>query len=41
MSHIEQNRRYFDNVQRTMKELLSSCDAVTHPYLKEVPENGR
>ena len=39
MSHIEQNRRYFDNVQRTMKELLATSGEVSHPYLREVPEN--
>jgi F-type H+-transporting ATPase subunit gamma len=40
MSHIEQNRRYFDNVQRTMKEILATSGEVKHPYLREVPENG-
>ena len=33
MSHIEQNRRYFDSVQKTMKELLVSSMEVSHPYL--------
>ena len=34
MRHIEQNRRYFVSVQRTMKELLvSSQNNVSHPYL--------
>jgi F-type H+-transporting ATPase subunit gamma len=40
MSHIEQNRRYFDNVQQTMKEILLTSQSVSHPYLREVPENG-
>ncbi len=35
MSHIEQNRRYFDSVQRTMKELLITSQNVSHPYLCE------
>jgi F-type H+-transporting ATPase subunit gamma len=41
MSHIEQNRRYFDNVQRTMKEILATSEEVTHPYLRDVPAGGR
>jgi F-type H+-transporting ATPase subunit gamma len=40
MTHIEQNHRYFEHVQRTMKELLATSEGVTHPYLREVPENG-
>jgi F-type H+-transporting ATPase subunit gamma len=40
MSHIEQNRRYFDSVQRTMKEILVTSQEVSHPYLHEVPERG-
>ncbi|NLA86455.1 MAG: ATP synthase F1 subunit gamma [Clostridiales bacterium] len=40
MSHIEQNRRYFDTVQQTMKEILITSQGVSHPYLREVPENG-
>lgn len=39
MTHIEQNRRYFDNVQRTMKEILATTKDVSHPYLREVPED--
>lgn len=41
MSHIEQNRRYFDSVQQMMKELLITSQGVSHPYLREVPENSR
>ena len=41
MSHIEQNRLYFDNVQKTMKEILLTTQGVSHPYLREVPDNGR
>ncbi len=40
MGHIEQNRRYFDSVQKTMKEILTSSQGVTHRYLNEAPENG-
>ena len=40
MSHIEQNRRYFENVQRTMKEILITSQEVSHPYLREIPEGG-
>ena len=35
MRHIEQNRLYFENVQRTMKELLLTSQNVSHPYLCE------
>lgn len=40
MSHIEQNRCYFDNVQRTMKEILTTTQEVAHNYLCEVPDGG-
>ena len=40
MSHIEQNRRYFDSVQRTMKEILATAKEVSHPYLREVEPNS-
>ncbi len=40
MSHIEQNRRYFESVQRSMKEILLTARDVSHQYLGEVPENG-
>jgi hypothetical protein len=40
LSHIEQNRRYFDSVRRTMKEILANSEGVKHPYLRNVPENG-
>lgn len=40
MGHIEQNRRYFDSVQQTMKELLLTAGGISHPYLGEVPEDG-
>jgi F-type H+-transporting ATPase subunit gamma len=39
MSHIEQNRLYFDSVQKTMKKLLTTVQGVSHPYLREIPEN--
>jgi F-type H+-transporting ATPase subunit gamma len=41
MSHIEKNKRYFDSVQQTMKEILVTSHGMSHPYLREVPENGR
>ena len=40
MSHIEQNRRYFDTVQQMMKEVLETSRDVSHPYLRGVPKNG-
>jgi len=40
LSHIEQNRLYFDSVRRTMKEILANSEGVRHPYLREVPEGG-
>lgn len=40
MSHIEQNRRYFEYVQRTMKEILISSKDVSHPYLSDIPEDS-
>ncbi|UOO37266.1 ATP synthase F1 subunit gamma [Oscillospiraceae bacterium CM] len=40
MSHIEQNHRYFDHVQKTMKEILVTAQGVSHPYLKDVPAGG-
>ena len=39
MSHIEQNHRYFEHVQKTMKQILAGHH-ITHPYLRPVPENG-
>jgi F-type H+-transporting ATPase subunit gamma len=41
MSHIEQNRRYFEHVQRTMKEILSISGNISHPYLRDVPKDCR
>jgi F-type H+-transporting ATPase subunit gamma len=38
MGHIEQNHRYFEKVQRTMKELLESSKDISHPYLTERPK---
>lgn len=35
MGHIEQNRLYFDNIRRTMKEILSISQEVSHPYVDE------
>jgi len=35
MNHIEHNRAYFDNIRRTMKEILISSQDVSHPFLTE------
>jgi len=35
MSHIEHNRRYFTYIRRTMKEILTSSQDVSHPFLIE------
>jgi F-type H+-transporting ATPase subunit gamma len=40
LTHIEQNRRYFDSVRRTMKEILINTRDISHPYLREVPPGG-
>lgn len=40
MTHIEQNRRYFDNVRRTMKEILTTSQDVSHPYLCDLCEGS-
>jgi F-type H+-transporting ATPase subunit gamma len=40
MSHIVQNRHYFDSVQQTMKEILETSGNISHPYLRDIPENG-
>ena len=37
MSHIEHNRRYFTYIRRTMKELLTSSQDVSHPFLLTRP----
>jgi len=39
MSHIEHNRRYFFYMRRTMKEILTSSQDVSHPFLIERPRN--
>jgi F-type H+-transporting ATPase subunit gamma len=33
MGHIEHNRRYFTFIRRTMKEILTSSQDVSHPFL--------
>jgi len=35
MSHIEFNRKYFDNIRRSIKEILESTHDVSHPFLIE------
>ena len=37
MAHISHNRRYFNYIRTTMKELLTSAEGVTHPFLYERP----
>jgi len=39
MGHIDQNRLYFANIRRTMKEILTSSQDVSHPYFTERPRN--
>lgn len=39
MGHIDQNRIYFSYIRRTMKELLTSSQDVSHPYFTERPRN--
>ena len=39
MGHIDQNRLYFANIRRTMKEVLTSSQDVSHPYFTERPRN--
>ena len=41
MSHIEQNREYFTNVRRMMRELLLTSQDVSHPYLEGRPRHHR
>lgn len=40
MGHIEHNRRYFSNIRRAMKEVLTTAQGVSHPYLRERPEGS-
>jgi len=35
MGHIEHNRRYFQYIRRTVKEILESADDISHQYLVE------
>ena len=35
MGHIEHNRMYFTCIRRTIKEILSSSQDVSHPFLSE------
>jgi len=39
MGHISHNRRYFSYIRTTMKELLTSAEGVTHPFLHERPRS--
>ena len=39
MGHIEQNRLYFANIRRMMKELLVSAHDVSHPYFETRPRH--
>jgi F-type H+-transporting ATPase subunit gamma len=40
MGHIEHNRRYFSNIRRAMKEVLSTAQGISHPYLSERAEGS-
>jgi len=39
MGHIEQNRLYFSSIRRTMREVLTSSQEVSHLFLAERPRN--
>ena len=39
MGHISHNRRYFKYIRTTMKELLTSTEEVSHPFLYESPDS--
>ena len=39
MGHISHNRRYFEYIRTTMKELLMSTEGLSHPFLDERPRN--
>jgi F-type H+-transporting ATPase subunit gamma len=41
MSHIEYNKRYFDHIRRSMREILGSSEGITHPYLTPRPDGRR
>jgi len=41
MGHIEHNRRYFTYLRRTMKEILSTSQDVSHPFLHERQRHHR
>jgi F-type H+-transporting ATPase subunit gamma len=41
MGHIEHNRRYFSNIRRAMKEILTTSQEISHPYLSERTEGSR
>ena len=41
MNHIEHNRRYFTSIRIMMKELLSTAEGVSHPFLTERPRSQR
>ena len=39
MGHIDQNRLYFANIRRMMKEILTSSQDVSHPYFTGRPRD--
>ena len=41
MGHIEHNRRYFTYIRRTMKEILTSSQDVTHAFFSTRPRGHR
>ena len=41
MGHIEHNRTYFTYIRRTMKEILTSVQDISHPFLIDRERNHR
>jgi len=41
MGHIEHNRRYFTYIRRAMKEILTSSQDISHPFIMEHKRNHR
>jgi F-type H+-transporting ATPase subunit gamma len=41
MGHIEHNRRYFTYIRRTMKEIITSSQDVSHPFLVDQERQHR
>jgi F-type H+-transporting ATPase subunit gamma len=41
MSHIEYNRQYFNYIRTMMREILSTAEGLSHPYLDERRDGRR